>query len=75
MIAFLAHRLLDGTVIGLLRVVDGQAEQWSKDQGWVPAGSEWTGIGGATDYDPVSVEEAILILIEFGAEDLNPVPH
>ena len=75
MIYLLAHRLLDGTVISLLRVVDGDAEQWTKDDGWVPAGLEWTGIGGAGDYDRVTVEEAVLILREFGADDLNPVPR
>ena len=33
---------------------------------------EWTGIGGATEYDNIEVEEAVSILIEFGADELNP---
>jgi hypothetical protein len=70
-VRFLAKRALDGSNRALLRVVDGQAQRWSAN-GWVPAGMEWTGIGGASDYDEIDVGEAAAILIEFGADSINP---
>lgn len=70
---FLAKRGLDGNTRALFRVRDSsRAEIWSPD-GWRPAGPEWTGIGGASDYDPITVEEAVDILVEWGADELNPV--
>jgi hypothetical protein len=74
MIGFLAKRNLDGKVVALLRIYDDErgAEQWTTE-GWEPAGMEWTGMGGATEYDNIEVEEAVSILIEFGADELNPV--
>lgn len=73
MIGFLAKRNLKGEAVALLRVYDDErgAEQWTVD-GWQPAGMEWTGIGGATEYENIEVEEVVLILIEFGADEINP---
>jgi hypothetical protein len=70
-VRFMVRRKLDGTTLALLRIVGGQAEQWTP-QGWVPAGMEWTGIGGAADYDDIDVGEAAEMLIELGADSLNP---
>lgn len=70
-VRFMVRRALDGSTRALLRIVDGQAEQWTTD-GWVLAGLEWTGIGGAADYDDIGVREAAMILIEFGADRINP---
>jgi hypothetical protein len=72
-IAFLAKRTLEGETVALLRAYDDErgVQQWTTD-GWVPAGLEWSGIGGATEYDNIEVEEAVNILIEFGADEINP---
>ncbi|MEE8375238.1 MAG: hypothetical protein V3S26_02830 [Acidimicrobiia bacterium] len=74
MIGFLAKRTLQGETVALLRVYDDErgAQEWTVD-GWQPAGLEWTGLGGATEYDNIEVEEAVTILMEFGADELNPV--
>ncbi len=73
MIAFLAKRNLDGETVALLRAYDDErgVQEWTTD-GWVPADLEWSGIGGATEYDSIEVEDAVLILIEFGAEEIRP---
>jgi hypothetical protein len=72
-IVFLAKRPIPGgRTLGLIRLVDGAAEEWFPD-GWKPAGLEWSGIGGSTDWDAVTPEEAVLILRSFGAKELNPV--
>jgi len=70
-VRFMARRGLNGENLALLRIVDNSAEQWTSN-GWVPAGMEWTGIGGAADYDDIHVGEASAILIEFGADSINP---
>lgn len=73
MIAFLAKRTLKGKTVALLRVYDDDrpAEQWTVD-GWQPAGLEWTGLGGATEYENIEAEEAVSVLIEFGADEIRP---
>ncbi len=73
MIAFLAKRTLDGKTVALLRAYDDErgVQQWTTD-GWEPADLEWSGIGGATEYDNIEVEEAVNILIEFGADEIRP---
>lgn len=73
MIGFLAKRTLEGKTLALLRVYDDErgAQEWTTE-GWEPADLDWTGIGGATEYDNIEVEEAVLILIEFGADEINP---
>lgn len=72
-IGFLAKRNLDGKAVALLRGYDDDrgVQQWTAE-GWVAASMEWTGIGGATEFDQIEVEEAVEILIEFGADELNP---
>ena len=70
-VRFMARRGLDGQNLALLRIVGQSAERWTTN-GWVPAGMEWTGIGGAADYDDIKVGEASVILIEFGADRINP---
>ena len=67
----MARRGLDGENLALLRIIDNSAERWTTN-GWVPAGMEWTGIGGAADYDDIDVGEASMILIEFRADSINP---
>ena len=78
MIAFQAKKTRDGKVLALLRSRkpedsdDMTVEQWTVG-GWRPAGPEWTGLGGATEYENIEIEDAIGILIEFGAEEINPL--
>ena len=67
----MARRGLNGQNLALLRIVGQSAEQWTTE-GWEPAGMEWTGVGGAADYDDIDVGEASVILIEFGADSINP---
>jgi hypothetical protein len=72
-IRFMKKEAFDGTFLALIRIWDGSdAEQWTMD-GWVPVDAEWSGIGGSTDYEPISVEQACRILIDLGAADPNPV--
>ena len=70
-VQFMARRGLDGQNLALLRIVGQSAEQWTAE-GWKPAGIDWTGVGGAADYDDIKVGEASVILIEFGADSINP---
>lgn len=72
---FLAKRDSNNRTTALVRVRregnETTREIWSHD-GWVPASLESTGIGGSADYDPIEPEEAVLVLIEFGADEINP---
>lgn len=74
MISFYVSRDAKGRAFALYRVVDGASEQWTP-QGWEPQHFDYSGIGGATEYDAIEVEDAVMALVELGADDLNPVPR
>ena len=70
-VRFMERRDLEGLTLALIRVHGDRAEQWTPN-GWVPAGMEWTGIGGAADYDEIDVGLASAALIALGADRINP---
>ncbi len=71
LVAYMVRRDLDGEVQSVLRLHrppnPHPQERWTRN-GWVPDGSlEWSGIGGSSDWDPATPEEAVAALIELGA--------
>jgi hypothetical protein len=71
-IGFAVKRTVPGKPGVLYRIFDGvRAEVWTTD-GWKPTGVEWSGFGGSTDVDPLTPEEAVEVLRELRADNLNP---
>lgn len=65
MIVFYVERDSDGQPWSLFRVVDYSPSLWTPN-GWVPSHFDWTGIGGATEYDVVTKAETVRVLRGFG---------
>ena len=56
-----------GDTTSVYLVDHDQARVWNPSaRRWVPSGIDWTGIGGATEYDPATVEEASRVLLDLG---------
>jgi hypothetical protein len=68
---FLLQRYSDGDV-SVIRITGGgyQAKAWNpKERKWVTVfGLDWTGMGGSTDYDAVTDEEAAQALLDQGVK-------
>lgn len=76
MIALIAKVDLKGRIRTLVRMYKSDTEdiveRWTTE-GWVPhTNLEWTGIGGASDWENVSVEDAIRYLIGNKAAEPDP---
>lgn len=74
---FLLRQWPDGDV-SVIRVTDAyQAKAWNpKERKWVLLiGLDWTGMGGSTDYDAVTDEDAAQTLLDQGVtpDELEPV--
>lgn len=52
-------------VDGVYKVDRGIPYQWTLD-GWMPQHFDYSGVGGATEYDTMSVEEAVQALLDRG---------
>lgn len=64
-IVFFVRRTLEGRLLGVYRLRNGLPQQWTVD-GWQTRQFDWSGIGGSTDYDEATVEEACQALLELG---------
>jgi hypothetical protein len=50
-------------------VRNSQARGWNPSaRRWVPSGIDWSGIGGATEYDAATEDEAAEALLRLGVE-------
>lgn len=58
-----------GDTVAVYRVDHDQARAWNPSQRrWLPAAIDWTGIGGGTEYDPATEDEAAQLLLHLGVE-------
>ena len=66
MATYMLKRDIENEPIILMRLSGVQMERLDPE-GWVPSNNiEWTGIGGAADWDAVSSEEAAQAAVSLG---------